>query len=418
MTNPTRTINPIHFEDLEPKRFEDFVRQLVYDFRNWRSLEPTGRLGSDDGYDARGYEIVGEEEVEDQEDNEKEDEQKSRASLEQDRLWQIQCKRERSITPRKLEGHITDMIKKGADIPYGVIFAAPCDFSKQSRDTFREEMAKLGVQEFHLWGKADLEDMLYQPKNDYLLYAFFGISLQIRRRSQKSRIRSNLVTKRKIIKYLGTITENSFKEMLLRDIDDTHYPYSDDVPNFKENPAWKKYYFVGHTYDGIRILVTKFYAYRKVEWDKKREPKLKKWDYTDKVNLATCRNDYWNNDTKNENDASAVSVFSNEKIQKENQAYFEIERVIRYDNILEIDPDGDVLDDNCPHLYIRRIHKDSFFEDRRSNVQLVSRDGYGYSLRLEQRDEKTRISFFPKTFPTQRKEKTTTETVEIEDEEK
>ena len=54
----SRTIGPLHLEDLEPHRFEDLVRQLVYDFRNWRALEATGRSGSDDGFDARGFEIV------------------------------------------------------------------------------------------------------------------------------------------------------------------------------------------------------------------------------------------------------------------------------------------------------------------------------------------------------------------------
>ena len=54
----TKTLNPLHFEDLEPHRFEDLVRQIIYDFKEWSLLEPTGRLGSDDGYDARGFEII------------------------------------------------------------------------------------------------------------------------------------------------------------------------------------------------------------------------------------------------------------------------------------------------------------------------------------------------------------------------
>jgi len=41
----TRTLNPLHFEDLEPHRFEDLVRQLAYGYTRWRSLEATGRLG-------------------------------------------------------------------------------------------------------------------------------------------------------------------------------------------------------------------------------------------------------------------------------------------------------------------------------------------------------------------------------------
>jgi hypothetical protein len=58
MKTVTRTFHPLPFEHLEPKRFEDLVRQLTYDFRPWRQLEPTGRAGSDDGFDARGFEIV------------------------------------------------------------------------------------------------------------------------------------------------------------------------------------------------------------------------------------------------------------------------------------------------------------------------------------------------------------------------
>jgi hypothetical protein len=52
----TRTINPLHFEDLEPHRFEDLVRRLLYSFRDWNSIEATGRGGSDDGFDIRAWE--------------------------------------------------------------------------------------------------------------------------------------------------------------------------------------------------------------------------------------------------------------------------------------------------------------------------------------------------------------------------
>ena len=57
MSGAIRTTGPLHFEDLEPRRFEDLARQLIYDFRPWRSLEATGRAGSDEGFDARGMEI-------------------------------------------------------------------------------------------------------------------------------------------------------------------------------------------------------------------------------------------------------------------------------------------------------------------------------------------------------------------------
>jgi hypothetical protein len=255
----SKTLNPLHFEDLEPHRFEDLVRQVVYDFRDWSLLEPTGRLGSDDGYDARGFEIVREEPSGESGDG-SDDEEDREPVPNRERLWQIQCKREKAIPPSKIARYVQEMIPKGSAVPYGVIFAAPTDFSKKARDSFREQLRKKGVAEFYLWGKADLEDMLYQPKNDHLLYAYFGISLQIRRRSQRSKLRAVLAIKRKALKHLGPIDFSSFEEILVRDIDDDHYPYSGGVPNFKQRPAWKKYFFVGHEHDGIQILLRRFFA--------------------------------------------------------------------------------------------------------------------------------------------------------------
>jgi hypothetical protein len=43
MPRTTRSYGALHFEDLDPKRFEDWVRQLAYDYRPWRNLEATGR---------------------------------------------------------------------------------------------------------------------------------------------------------------------------------------------------------------------------------------------------------------------------------------------------------------------------------------------------------------------------------------
>jgi hypothetical protein len=41
----SRTYGPIHFEDLDPHRFEDLIRELIYDYKNWQSIEATGRSG-------------------------------------------------------------------------------------------------------------------------------------------------------------------------------------------------------------------------------------------------------------------------------------------------------------------------------------------------------------------------------------
>jgi hypothetical protein len=103
---PTRTYNPLPFTDLEPKRFEDLVRQLIYDFRSWRRLEATGRSGSDDGFDARAFEIVETPDATASADQEDETEDEPIAAGAADHLWLIQCKRERAISPAKLRTYL------------------------------------------------------------------------------------------------------------------------------------------------------------------------------------------------------------------------------------------------------------------------------------------------------------------------
>lgn len=149
MARASRTLNPLHFEDLEPHRFEDLVRQLAYDYRAWSSIEATGRGGADDGIDIRAFESSVVPEVLDEEEDE--------APLglpTPGRLWIFQCKREKRITPKQVERYVQESIT-GEQVPYGFILAAACDFSKKSYDAFRAALIGTGVQEFHLWGKAE-----------------------------------------------------------------------------------------------------------------------------------------------------------------------------------------------------------------------------------------------------------------------
>src|SRR6185295_2313037 len=98
----TRTLNPLPFQDLEPHRFEDLVRQLAYDLRRWKSLEPLGRSGSDEGLDIRAIELVRvQENVDDDEDFE---------PTFEERLWIFQCKREKSLAPKYLRKVIKESL--------------------------------------------------------------------------------------------------------------------------------------------------------------------------------------------------------------------------------------------------------------------------------------------------------------------
>lgn len=398
MNKTSRTLNPLPFHDLEPHRFEDLIRQLAYDFRTWRLLEPTGRLGADDGYDARGFEIVDsqEQELGEDEDEEKTKEQVNASS---DRLWQIQCKREKTITPAKLEKYLEEMIPKGADVPYGVLFAAPCEFSKQTRDLFRNKLSKRGVQEFYIWGKADLEDMLFLPKNDHLLFAYFGISLVIRRRTVKSEIAARLAIKRKTVRHLGGIGEKSYTTVLVRDINAKGYPYIDKgekIEDFRKKPRWKMYHFVGHDHNGIRLITQKYHAYREID---PQTGKLLKWDYSPELNLAKVHDDYWNNPKDRTNAHYRGYVYS-QKIDRANRAYYETEAVIPYEWIIEIDNLGDTLA-HCPHIFVD-TSSGSWFAYGENFLR--PDDSWGSTQAIYGEHEKLRIEHFPKKFPDVKKE--------------
>jgi hypothetical protein len=94
------------------------VRQLVYDFRPWLRLEATGRAGSDDGYDARAIERVIDAPVPS---SEIEGEDQDEAEPEIGRSWLIQCKRERSIGPTKLQKYLNEIRPDEGQKLYGLI---------------------------------------------------------------------------------------------------------------------------------------------------------------------------------------------------------------------------------------------------------------------------------------------------------
>jgi hypothetical protein len=147
----TRTINPIHFEDLEPHRFEDLVHQLMYDFKEWKSIEAIGRSGSDEGIDILAIESITAEIQIDEDEELKYD----------DRLWVIQCKREKTITPKRIEQIIKHDLGTKEDLPYGYILVGATNFSKRAREVFKSTLNLLGINEFFIFGKAELESVVF-----------------------------------------------------------------------------------------------------------------------------------------------------------------------------------------------------------------------------------------------------------------
>jgi len=329
----TRTYNPLPFQDLEPRRFEDLIRQLVYDFRPWRRLEATGRAGSDDGFDARGMEVVEPTTIQAETIDEPDNGPAPIAGV-PDRLWLVQCKREKSIGPAKLKAYLTEIVLAPDETLYGVIFAAACDFSKASRDAFLKWCRENGVSEGHIWGRGELEDMLYQPKNDNLLFAYFGISLTIRRRSQATQLRAEIAMKQKLKR---TVLASS-AEILVRDPLDAEYP---KVPTGQRPTKWWVYMPEELTHYGLMLSVAWYYAYL--------DRATGAWDAADKIAAMQPRNPWQlTGAERDELDREGSGVWH--ALGETEKAWLKLSGFVPIRNIVAVDELGDDIFDGT-HVY-------------------------------------------------------------------
>lgn len=339
----TRTTHPLPFQHLEPKRFEDLVRQLAYDFRPWRQLEATGTGGDDDSFDIRGWEVVGGL-PQTEEDGSEANSPDTPPPAESDRLWLIQCKREAEIGPTKLASYVDAIPEEEAKKLYGVIIAASCTFSKKSRDKFRESCAARGFQECHLWSRSELEDMLFQPKNDGILFAYFGFSLTIRRRTVVTQVRSKLAAKRKSIHAFDSSTFIS-RPILLLDIN-SGYPYRDHANEPLDALTWRKVIAIEHYHSGIKLQMSRFSAYIGDDH--------KSWDVAPFVNEEIRHDDcFWT--TKDEDEDyfaryAELQTFMDQMLEQR-RANCSVEGYLPYERIIDIDVHGDNIT-HCPIVYI------------------------------------------------------------------
>lgn len=376
MPKVTKTLGPIHFEDLEPHRFEDLVRELIYDFKDWFSIEATGRGGSDDGFDVRAWEKT-------QEVTNKDEEGEEGTHIEGD-LWQIQCKREKELGPANIKKVIENGVDKD-NPPYGYILVAPVNFSKKSYDTFREELRKKGVTEFHLWGRAALEDMLHMPKNDHILFTFFGVSLVVRKRARATEVKFAINNKNKLLRVLsdGKQTDSMNASVLIRDIKDTNYPYKGGYKDFDKKPRWEEHIAFGYHAKGLLIHARERYAY--VDTVKKE------WDITKEVDLIMREKETETRDEEDYKNRSKVEDFW-KHLPRRNQGKIAIDGLIRFEDMLVIDDKGDILYD-FPHIFIDWQFPYGPFS---GTLYTLTIDGNRIDF---QEKEYKKIDFFPKKFP-------------------
>jgi len=372
MTKPkiTRTFGPIHFEDLDPHRFEDLIRELIYDYKEWQSIEATGRSGSDEGFDIRAYE-KNNKVISSENDN---NEEIIELHPMEGNLWMIQGKREKEITPEKIKKILGDIDSNNP--PYGYILAASANFSKKSYDTFREILYSKGVMEFYIWGKAELEDMLHLPKNDRILFTFFGISLVSKKRAKTTEIRATINIKNKLTRVIenkGTI--------LIRDLNDESYPIVNESRQLGEPTVWSDYEVFRHHPLGLLIHVQEYYAYIDIE--------KKEWDFTDALDLTYHK-------IENENDLLRESYNEKQSLIREFydflprkvQGKLNIIGLLKYSDIELVDDKGDSFFE-IPHIYVSYFNRLIPFYKQFKVLNIDNTE-----TRLN--DEFKRISVFPK----------------------
>lgn len=314
-----------------------------------------------------------------------------------ERLWAIQCKREKSVAPKKIAKIVDEIIRPNEDVPYGVILAAACDFSKQSRDVFRDELNRRGVREYYLWGKADIEDKLFQPQNDHLLFAYFNVSLQVRRRSQKTLIRSRYALKRKLINELGDLQHPMQKSVLIRDPSENDYPEIKSTTTFINRPLWRYWRFEGHwPPDHVAFVWGELYGY--ANWDTGEWDKISGSDRAIPDDNIYGLSQGWDDTTKK---GSLYQAYLQLRVPEENRAVITIIGVIPYHRILMFDEFGDSYNPG-PHLLVDFVARGEPFEN--GCYTIIRSEPPARTRREIEAEREKQISYFPKTIPDLREE--------------
>ncbi len=178
MPNPSVTTNRLHFEDLEPRRFEELGYQLLQRLYKWERLDHTGVCGNDGGIDLYGITKDG-----------------------------VQCycqvKRYQKLSQhdiREIYSAIINNNKVSFEPNSRFILICACDLSKQVLDVAYEEGANSGFKSVELFSRTKLESLLYNGHRP-LLRTFFSTETD-KRESNAVKIRKQARAKKFVINKL------------------------------------------------------------------------------------------------------------------------------------------------------------------------------------------------------------------------
>jgi hypothetical protein len=242
---PSTTTNRLHFEDLDPRRFEDLCHALVFSLRDWASMTHPGRTGNDDGIDIHA--------VEQSDDGEP-------------RQWVIQCKRYKSIAPKQAQDALEAGIISTASPVNVFLLVVGCDVRKETHDKLQAHAIKSGVGQAIIWDASYLESTLYNQRKD-LLFTYFGVNIREARQNREALVKRRVQLKTKMRKDFyekdGRRAERDHRfrfncsNLIIRSVEDDTYPIvgcqSGISPWFKTEPF--DFY-----HNGLEVCLTIQYA--------------------------------------------------------------------------------------------------------------------------------------------------------------
>ena len=248
MKQPTRTINRLHFTDLDPLRFEDLCLNIVSRINPWKELSHFGRSGSDLGVDIFAV-------------HQTEDDIKT---------WYIQCKRYSTIGKTDIT-ELIDKIIKNPSLPDKLLVIVACDVSRTVQQHLKEYATEQKINEIEIWTASILEAKLYKDYKD-LLFTYFGISIENKTKDNSSRIKYALRMKKRVNKELidhKFLKENKdfhllmYKpyrkfishEVYIRSVDDTTYPECIQTPERQISP-WFRTNFYDLYHNGVEFWLS------------------------------------------------------------------------------------------------------------------------------------------------------------------
>lgn len=262
--NPSSTTNRLHFEDLEPRRFEDLSFEILNRTKKWKRINHTGALGNDGGVDIYGV-------------------------TDEDHVYYCQVKRLREASKADITSIVNKVLENNSiEINSTLIYIFACDLSATTITYAYDYAKKRGFANAELFTAKNLEAHLYNKHKD-LLKKYFGIDCftsHSKAEEVRYSLEMKLVAEQKLLitdfykKYTNAqlIKDPSIKfrydALIIRSVNDTQYPDSDENNPFE----WFKAFPYNFLDDGLEILLdsyidtriafnTKTFEWRKVTND-------------------------------------------------------------------------------------------------------------------------------------------------------